>query len=72
MPISSANGRFTFSNAEKSEIMGAKSQLLSGLLVAQRPTPHYFTFSLFHAPATSKLYMLWASFALRGSHAARS
>jgi hypothetical protein len=49
-----ANHYFTFSNAQKSEIVGDISQPLSAIELAQRPTPHFFTFSLFHARASSK------------------
>jgi hypothetical protein len=63
---------FTFSNAQKSEKMDALSQPLAGISLAQRPTTHYFTFSLFHPPASSKIHIVWPNLALRASHALRS
>jgi hypothetical protein len=41
----SANHYFTFSNAQKSEKVVAKSQPAAALILTQRPTPHFFTFS---------------------------
>jgi hypothetical protein len=64
---SPATAYFTFSNAQKSEKVGAISEPLAVLLLAYSPTPHFFTFSLFHPSASSKLHMLAPNVALRGS-----
>jgi hypothetical protein len=65
---SPANHYFTFSNAQKSEIVGTIPEPLAVLLLAHAPTPHFFTFSFFHPSASWNLHMLGSNFGLRGSH----
>jgi hypothetical protein len=67
-----ANHYFTFSNAQKSEKVGAISQPTAGQSVALPQTTQYFTFSLFHAPASSNFHILEPILSLRAWHTPRS